>query len=141
MFWAGGAVAVTSSLALHHWSPRAGVLLAVIAGGAVAGAAVRASPLGLPGWSLHLDVALATGLIAVLQWLGGAEHVPFDILYVWVGLFSAMFFPPRWVVTHMAAIGASFAGLLAAEATAPGAAAASWLVVVGTAAVASAAVT
>jgi len=139
VFWGAGGLAILSSVPLHPWAERRDSLLLGLAALALAfalGHALWKPP--LPAWVLHLTVAAATAVLTLLQLVGGPGHADFVPLYVWVGLYSALFFTPRWVVTEVGLLGVAYAAVLATQLA--GSAVFSWLVVVGTTAVAAAVV-
>jgi len=138
IFWAGGLVAVVAVLPLGHWPRHSFLALVVIAGACAAAAVIRfAAGMRLPHWTLHIDVGVATVVASVLTAVGLSDHVDFADLYVWVGLFAALYFRPFAVLAYVGGIGAAYAVTLALgpEDANPVAA---WLAVFGTVAVATA---
>jgi len=114
MFWAGGAFACVSVLPLERWPGHSVVVLVILAWVCSAGCGVRlAARRALPPWTLHVDTALATGVISVLGTIGETPHVDFVDLYVWIGIFSALYFPPRAVFAHVSGAGFAYATVLA----------------------------
>lgn len=66
----------------------------------------------LPPWTLHLEVAIATVLVSVAAWVGLSKGIPFADLYIWVGLFAALYFRPPAVVAHIGFTLAAYAAVL-----------------------------
>ncbi|MHB8244722.1 MAG: GGDEF domain-containing protein [Acidimicrobiales bacterium] len=110
VFWAAGTVAVLSVLPIEHWPRLSFIALVVIAVISAVVCTVRViAGRRVPHWVLHVDVGVATVVVSVLAAIGGAHHVDFADLYVWVALFSALYFRPPAVIAHVAAAGAAYA--------------------------------
>jgi diguanylate cyclase (GGDEF)-like protein len=140
IFWAGTAVAVLSVLPLAAWPRHSFIALMILAGVCAAASGVRvAASRRLPPWTLHVDVAGATVVVSLLAALGVDHHVDFDDLYIWVGLFTALYFRPLAVAAHIGGIGAAYAVVLALGPTDAGPVA-DWIAIFGTVTVASAVV-
>lgn len=140
VFWAGGAVAIVSVLPLGRWPHRSFLALAVIAGVCGVACGLRlVTGWRPPRWALHVDVGVATVLASLLAAIGVNNGVPFFELYVWIVLFTALYFRPLAVLAHTASVGAAYALVLAfgPRVADPWAA---WLAIFGTASVAAAVV-
>lgn len=140
LFWATTALAVFSMLPLQHWGRSDLRAMLVVAGVLVVGLVTRLL-IGtrLPGWCLHVDVAVGTVLVSVLAGVGADQRIPLATLYVWVAIFAALYFRPVAVLIHVGAAGLLYAGILAYSPKVHNPAA-SWLAIFGTATVAGAVV-
>lgn len=89
-----------------------------------------------PAWVLNVLLASGTVLVSIGVYLlgGGTSSGAAGALFVWVSLYSFHFFPPRHAAAHLALGGAGFATSLGALGEPD--AAASWLLIHGTATVA-----
>lgn len=104
-FFAAGAVVSTLAVVLPGWPQmhRPGILLTVLAAGT--GAVVLVAVAGHVGrWTCHGFTASGTLLIAICQVLagGGSATATYGMLYIWVVLHSALFFPRRAVAAQIA---------------------------------------
>ena len=137
LFWAAAVVAVLSAIPLERWT-RGEVLALVVIVGVCAGACGVRLLAGkqLPHWTLHVDVAVITVLASVLAGIGGARHIPFADLYIWVAIFAALYFTASAALAHIACAAAAYALVLGIgpKIDDPWAA---WLALFGTAAVAT----
>jgi diguanylate cyclase (GGDEF)-like protein/putative nucleotidyltransferase with HDIG domain len=62
---------------------------------------------------LHLAVALGTLLVSFHDWTAHNEPgLSMEMLYVWLGLYSAYFFTPRTAAAQLALISAAYLGVL-----------------------------
>jgi diguanylate cyclase (GGDEF)-like protein len=131
---------VLTVLPLEHWPRSSLVALLIVV--AVCGAEFAlkvAAGRRFPLWTLHADVTVATVLISILAAVGVTDHVAFADLYLWIALFAGLYFRPRAVLAHGAAVGAAYAVVLGVGPKVANPAAA-WFAIVGTMAVASAVV-
>lgn len=113
IFWVAGLVAVLSVLPLQHWPHRELLTMLAAAGALAFGAGVRGFAGDyLPAWSLHGDLAATTVIVSVLSAIGADQHVPFAVLYVWVAVFSVVYFRLVAAAAHVAAAGAAYALVL-----------------------------
>ncbi len=113
IFWAAGTFTLASALLVRHWPPRsflAFVILVVLASTAFA---IRILAGGrLPQWTLNLDIGMATALVSASTALGVAGHVDFATLYIWVALYTGLYFRPAAVAAHVGGAGAAYALVL-----------------------------
>lgn len=137
VFWAAGAVATALALVLERWRGPALFSLLSIAALCSGACAVRLlAGERSPRWVLHFDLAIATVLASALAAIGASGHIAFADLYIWVGLFSVLYFRLPAVLSHVAAAGAAYAVVLAVGPRVPQPVGA-WLAVFGTLAVAA----
>lgn len=134
-FWAGGVPAILGAAVLGSWSGGVLIFLVAVAGvcAVVAGVRILAGR-RLPGWTVHVDAALATALASVLSLVGSSGHVNFADLYIWVVMFAALYFRPGGVLAHTLGVAAAYAAVLALGPWQPEPVLA-WLTVCGTAVV------
>jgi diguanylate cyclase (GGDEF)-like protein len=85
----------------------------------------------MPWWVLHAAVALGTLLVSIHAWAVQNEPaLSGEMLYVWLGLYSAYFFSPRHAAAQLALVGAAYLAVLIASVRAE-AVPAAWLTLVG----------
>lgn len=103
-FFVAGAVLSTVAILLPGWTdmhrPGIAVTVALAAGGAL-WLLVLADHVGR--WACHAFTVTGTTLIGICQVLagGGSATATYGMLYIWVVLHSAMFFPWWAVATHL----------------------------------------
>lgn len=115
-------VAVTALVPFSPTAPRALAAVLAVVGVGLATVLHRAGD-ALRGWHLHAALGLATALIGACV---GASTTPSGtvltaVSFLWIGIFSATFHPPRVLLRHLAGVGAALAAGLwaAAAASAP----------------------
>lgn len=133
---------IVSVLVGVHWSSGARDALVAVALAACLAVGFRVTVGNrLPAWFLHVDVGAATLFVSVLAALGPDGHVNLAVLYVWITLYAALYFPPARAGAHIALAGVAYAAVLYHSARSDvDAPVFAWLSTFGTAVVASAVV-
>jgi diguanylate cyclase (GGDEF)-like protein len=131
-FWGAGAVALLVAGLVSNWAGNSRTILTAVLGMSIAIAAV----LGivgdrLPHWALHVGGACSIGLITTCAAIGTANHYDFAILYVWIIVYSALYFSPLTTVVYAVSTAVVYATLLAVGPAVPNPVA-NWLAVIGT---------
>jgi two-component system, cell cycle sensor histidine kinase and response regulator CckA len=138
LLYASGASLGLLSLALPGDPGRNSVAILTTA---LAAYAITAVPLigsdRLPLWAFQLLTAVGTGLISIGLVFGGQNAHVYGLLYFWVIIYASYFFSGRATVLHLALVGAAYAGVLLVRTT-PGLTSFSWVITVGTLAIAAA---
>ncbi|MHB8189973.1 MAG: GGDEF domain-containing protein [Ferrimicrobium sp.] len=93
----------------------------------------------LPAWTLHIGVVVGVALFSVPAAIGVQYHFPLATLYIWVGIFSALYFRPVVVASHLSVAGVAYMTVLVLSPHVDDPVA-NWLAVFGTAAVSAAVV-
>ncbi len=133
--WTAGAAAALSAIPLEHWGGH-------VVAGIVAMVPVAAIAIGTllwprertPAWVLHATTGLATVMITALVTL--APNSSFGLLYIFVAIYSALFYSGRGLLCHLAAIAAALA--VAVTLKPPiGSPVVAWAAILGTASLAS----
>jgi diguanylate cyclase (GGDEF)-like protein len=93
IFPAATVVVVLSVLPGSHWSQHSFITLLVVAGGSATAACLRlAFGNRLPLWSFYVEPSVATVGISALAAIGPSGHVDFAVLYLWIALYTALYF-------------------------------------------------
>jgi diguanylate cyclase (GGDEF)-like protein len=141
IFYLAGASAGIALLPTGHYSHHTLWIVLALTGCSLLGALLRfefgdrLSPVGLQvvfvaGWSL----------ITVAAAVGPSVHVNFAVLYIWVAVYAALYYPAVLVVVHTAAASLAYLIVLLSSHVSAGEVVASWTSVFGTAFVLSAVV-
>jgi PAS domain S-box-containing protein len=91
----------------------------------------------LPLWAFHVLTVVGTALISLALLFGGQNAHVFGLLYFWVVIYASYFFSARATALHLAVVGGAYAVVLLARTT-PGLTSVSWVITIGTLAVAAA---
>jgi diguanylate cyclase (GGDEF)-like protein len=97
-----GSLVVFSTLFAVKWTgEQRGFILAMVVTGSL-GALVRIL-LGprMPLWTLHIDSAIYTILVSFLFDAGTDHSINFSMFYVWIAVYAALYFTPRWLAAHL----------------------------------------
>jgi diguanylate cyclase (GGDEF)-like protein len=138
LFGAGGVFGLVALL-LPHPSGSNETGIAALSAIALAAALllVMTASMPTPEWIFSGLILGGTALVSLAMyfWRPGPVASSVSLLYTWVLLYAFYWFSTRQALAHTAAVGASFAAVLAAQ-SGNRAAAAQWIVVFGTASVA-----
>ncbi|HQU26891.1 MAG TPA: GGDEF domain-containing protein [Acidimicrobiales bacterium] len=131
-FWLGGVAGAAVMLLTSHWPRDAVVTTLVVMAIALTATLVRRL-VGerQPAWTLQVDAALATGLVSVVLAVAPYGYNAFAIFYVWIALYSSLYFTRRQTVLQIVLVAGAYA-LVLANGPAVDRPYASWLAVVGT---------
>ncbi len=131
-FWLGGVAGAAVMLLTSHW-PRDAVVttLVVMAIALIATLVRRLVGERRPLWTLQVDAALATGLVSVVLAVAPYGYNTFAIFYVWIALYSSLYFSRRQAALQIVLVAGAY-GLVLANGPAVDQPAASWIAVVGT---------
>lgn len=112
----GGAAAIFVAIALVPMGTREIAMLLVIAGFAIAmGAGALIMGGRLPRWTLHLDLVASTILTSVLCLARPSAHVEFELLFLWVVYFAALYFRPLVVIVYYALVAIAYVTVVVVE--------------------------
>jgi len=138
LFLAGATLSLVT-LSVPHWKGgNDGAITALAVSGYPFAALLILARGRMPGWLIHVVLALGTVFITAGVYLGHAHDgsLTTAILYLWVALYAFHFFPWRSAAVHLAWVGIAYAAMLTYQGyrAGPG----QWLFVLGTASVAGA---
>jgi diguanylate cyclase (GGDEF)-like protein len=117
LFAAGATLSILSLLLPHGPGVDSSTAVAAcVLGYLVAGALVLAGD-RVPRWVIHAVVVAGTALVTVGIHSAGSTRVAgsASVLYLWVAIFAAYFFPWRAIAFHLALVAAGYAAVLAID--------------------------
>lgn len=101
LFVAGAALGALS-LMLPNPSPHRGVLMANVSTAAVVGGLLLLYRRPVPMWVGHGATAVGTAMVSVAVYFSGDTDSIYAVLFVWVVLLAAYYFPGRHMWAHLA---------------------------------------
>src|SRR3954454_23259060 len=115
-FAAAGALAGAVSVLVPDTAVEHEALLAATSGGAAVLALLLVGLYDrLPGWGFHLAVLAGTALATAAVYAWGTESSYAPLPYLWIALFAFYFFPLRAALAHTVLIAAGYALALGLE--------------------------
>ena len=104
---------ILTSLPFSHFTHRSIVTLLIVAAFTLSASCARFA-LGNrpPAWSLHVDVLFGLVFVSVINSIQPSTHVNFEILYIWIAVFAALYCRPFFAVLHLGGVGAAYAVVL-----------------------------
>jgi diguanylate cyclase (GGDEF)-like protein len=113
LFLAGAAIGLVSLLLPHSHKADVVGLYSNVGLAFAAGATLWAISSRVPGWVIHLAMAIGTLLIARAVLLSGDRASFYSVWFIWVGLYAFYFFPRRAAIGHVGFVAVIYAATLA----------------------------
>ncbi len=131
-FWIVAAIAGLAVSFTSAWGDEGRGTLTVIAAVCVVVGVVHLVVRNrLPSWAFHAGGVSALALITAVASVGPSGNVNFAILYIWVIVYSALYFGVAATILYAGLVGAAYAGVLILGPSVPNPTAA-WVMVFGT---------
>jgi diguanylate cyclase (GGDEF)-like protein len=112
----GGVAAIIVAIAFIPMDRLETALLLVIAAyGTAMGCVGLIMGSRMPRWILHLDLVTSTFFTSVLCLANPSARVDFELLFLWIVYFAALYFRPREVVAYYALVAVAYVAVLVLE--------------------------